>query len=276
MATGRNPINRDHMAASSSHTEYSETRSVHSSDEMAEACSEEESESDDHEMEDEEEHQEENTLGVDGNSDDEEFAAPSSGEAEDFVSSSDPRWPSPNDSTAPIPARRVLKSEVTPEHLYPGPKQLICSCKKPAETYVQKIAQCTNPKCFVGWYHYKCLGKIQKLTARHGTLECELCVGEKHWIHEEVEGPAASSKPLTKQDILKGIESMSHGAGVKDPYGLSILNSKRLRDLLTETEEDSEGTYGALYHEDEEESHADKKRREADEDEDADDDLYDE
>ncbi|KAF1980244.1 hypothetical protein BU23DRAFT_625395 [Bimuria novae-zelandiae CBS 107.79] len=168
------------------------------------------------------------------------------------------RWPTPKDSTAPIPARPAPGSDVTPKYLFPRPNQLICSCKKPAKTGTTRVVQCRNPNCFIGWYHYACLNLSEKGCARFGTLLCELCTGEQHW-RKKADGTPDLSILFSKEELLQGVYGILEGVGAKDPYGLCMFNWQQ-------ESGDSDGylgedeAYGVVYHEDEDEPQKKKQK----------------
>jgi hypothetical protein len=104
----------------------------------------------------------------------------------------------------------------------PSALELICTCRKPAQTHVVKIVQCYNPQCRIQWYHYPCLNKSAKLSARHGKWQCETCLGEEEWNDK--------SKKNKTQDLAKDImakisaqELELEDAKGRDPYAFATL-----------------------------------------------------
>ena len=120
------------------------------------------------------------------------------------------------DQTIPLPSLFSPQQQRIPR-----PTQLICSCHKPAETFDVKIVECYNPGCNVGWYHYNCLAKTQKLSALHGRWTCDLCKVEKDW------GYAAKATdfkcPFSEQELADALGGPGGIEGVANPYGLGNI-----------------------------------------------------
>jgi hypothetical protein len=168
----------------------------------------------------------------------------------------------------PMPARPVPGSVVTHKSLFPHSTQLICSCRKAANTNSEKIVQCRNPKCFVGWYHYKCLDRSGKAYGRNGNFLCDVCYGEEYWSKGKKQGATDYRIPFTKEELVQGVSSMAGGIGVHDPYGLCAYNSAAPDVGAGGPMKQHCEVGGVVYHEDEDEAEAGDEDENQTEDED--------
>ncbi|KAF2641968.1 hypothetical protein P280DRAFT_289718 [Massarina eburnea CBS 473.64] len=100
--------------------------------------------------------------------------------------------------------------EELPEKRIPAAKEVICSCRTAANTYVVKIVECYNPNCRIQWYHYGCLVKNSKLSSNHGKWVCEVCRSQAEWAEWKGDGI-----DVNKAWIMEEREKV-----VKNPYGL--------------------------------------------------------
>lgn len=162
----------------------------------------------------------------------------------------EPTKPKEQAPFAPLYAKHALvpiKPEDVPEgvsiytytdHIkrVPSANDKICSCHQAARTPDVKIAQCANMDCFIGWYHYDCLEKSAKISARFGTMICQSCKTEKEFkemgeknkfnINELVANKMGANLKWTKEEVLAALPGPGGHAGVKDPYGLCCLNQQ--------------------------------------------------
>jgi hypothetical protein len=113
------------------------------------------------------------------------------------------------------------------ERFIPSACAIICSCRKPAETFSKKIVECLNPDCRVGWYHYTCLNKSAKLSSLHGKWTCQWCKAEDQWI--TVNGLTDMKSPFSAKDMINALDLPVGVAIHANPYGLG----KAEPDILT-------------------------------------------
>jgi hypothetical protein len=146
----------------------------------------------------------------------------------------------------PVPlffAKRIpiAAPDTISEHIYakyqtrqPSAKEIICSCSKPARTNDVMIAQCFNADCVIGWYHYACLDKSEKISCRHGRWTCQHCKNETHFKDLEKQNGWSVEKmlksevklPFTGQEILAAMPNLGGGIGIVNPYGFGVAQEQ--------------------------------------------------
>ncbi|KAJ4288574.1 Inhibitor of growth protein 5 [Kalmusia sp. IMI 367209] len=134
-------------------------------------------------------------------------------------------WPMSSNTPCPVPAQpwpyATSLAEPNPEIFLSKPlpcfKQLICSCKEPAETRKSKIVQCWNPDCHVGWYHYACIDMKAKISSLWGRWICDAC---KQMGPLQLHRKTDFTMPFTKEEILGKINGCNNVRGFEYPYGL--------------------------------------------------------
>ncbi|KAF1844194.1 uncharacterized protein K460DRAFT_419139 [Cucurbitaria berberidis CBS 394.84] len=122
----------------------------------------------------------------------------------------------------------------------PEPNDLICSCQKPARTLEVKIAQCAGNECIVGWYHYMCLEKREKLKANFGTMVCQHCIVDKQFADQDQKNgwsvdkmvQAETQVSFTSKELLGAFPEIGGVMGVKNPYGLAVATAEDEAGLL--------------------------------------------
>lgn len=106
----------------------------------------------------------------------------------------------------------------------PPPGEIICHCRLPART--SAIAQCSNAECAFVWFHYECLDKSAKLSARHGRLVCGVCRNEGRFkegartVEEMVRRECKMA--FTGREMVAGMEGVGGVVEVERPYGLGV------------------------------------------------------
>ncbi|KAH8731684.1 hypothetical protein GQ44DRAFT_755752 [Phaeosphaeriaceae sp. PMI808] len=131
----------------------------------------------------------------------------------------------------------------------PSPKQIICSCRKPARTREVRIAQCRGRECRIGWYHHACLDKRTKINVFWHKFKCESCKDDEFyqylretngWTAEE-QMKQAARLPFNGQDIVNAMPGLGGQIASANPYGLGLV---QVRD--TPEPERPQGTLGSL------------------------------
>lgn len=82
----------------------------------------------------------------------------------------------------------------------PAATDRICTCHQPSRTPAVRIAQCANAKCPISWFHYDCLEKGAKLSARFGTTVCRSCKNEVEFKELDKTGEWAGGKIAKEGD----------------------------------------------------------------------------
>ncbi|KAF1914568.1 hypothetical protein BDU57DRAFT_298084 [Ampelomyces quisqualis] len=153
-----------------------------------------------------------------------------------FITTSKPTSP----TTTPFFAKRPNPTPCPPEissqtyTLYtsrvPTATEIICTCSRFASTPSTQIAQCANTSCVIGWYHYDCLDKSGKISARHGRLICRICKNEQElkekdkemgWTVEKMVD-AETKMPFDGKEILANLPGVGGVEGVVAPYGFGV------------------------------------------------------
>ncbi|KAH7406852.1 hypothetical protein DE146DRAFT_778345 [Phaeosphaeria sp. MPI-PUGE-AT-0046c] len=123
----------------------------------------------------------------------------------------------------------VDESEVSPQILQayttriPSTTETICTCRRPSASPSLTLAQCSNPRCVFIWFHYDCLDKAGKLSARHGQLVCHHCKNERFFgEHDDVQALVRRELEfkILGADIVAAMPGLGGTMGLVDPYGL--------------------------------------------------------
>lgn len=132
----------------------------------------------------------------------------------------------------------------------PSPSETICTCRLLSSHPTLTLAQCSNPSCVFVWYHYNCLDKAGKLSARHGRLVCQHCknatlLAEKDdveaLVRREVEWKVSG------EEIVAAMSGSGGTMGVVDPYGLGSAVREQEKVERDEVKlKDDQGALGVL------------------------------
>jgi hypothetical protein len=106
-----------------------------------------------------------------------------------------------------------------PRHMVPPASY--CICRKPDDG--SKMVNCTEKDCKIGWYHYNCLSKSQKLSTRGSQWICEFCQIEKASNTQQEPLVVESTPQFSKQDLVDLFQIPGPSMGVVDPYGLASI-----------------------------------------------------
>jgi hypothetical protein len=133
----------------------------------------------------------------------------------------DPASPFPDDVT----------EEAYLDHLNRVPEKhdIICTCRKAAQTYDVQLTQCANPSCNISWVHKECLDKSGKLKARFGTYMCDVCCAEESYRDHARKNGHTTKKlvrnemamPFTGEQVVGVLGNMGGFTASADPYGMA-------------------------------------------------------
>jgi hypothetical protein len=145
----------------------------------------------------------------------------------------------PNSVFTPFFAKRTPTTPLNPETIslqiytahfsrIPSFTETICACRKPALTPTVKLAQCCNDLCTIVWFHYDCLDKSGKISARHGKLMCQICRNEVFFREfdtkmEKENKYETRMGPWKGEQILAQMPGLGGGFGVAQPYGIGAV-----------------------------------------------------
>ncbi|KAF2864913.1 hypothetical protein BDV95DRAFT_613073 [Massariosphaeria phaeospora] len=124
------------------------------------------------------------------------------------------------------PIRAITKRTANPLPPFPSAATRICSCRKPARTFHVRLHQCNNGACPVDWWHYACLDKSNKLSARSPKWICGVCKASAFFEARDRPAAARFETPEGMAEVVSAMKMPGFGRGVQDPYGLAGMDAQ--------------------------------------------------